>query len=72
MHLFKSRNPQHLEISFEFYTAEKSDYRKPEPKKASSHELGFRSIPFQSKYPLQLNYMQRPKKQSLVRSLLHI
>lgn len=69
----KTDPAQHLEISFEFYTTEKSEYRKPEYKsRPISQEPGFRNIPFQSNYALQLNYMQRPRKNSLIRSWLSL
>lgn len=73
MHLFRSKteSSKHLEISFEFYPAEKSTPRKAEPKNRRINlKPGFRSIPFQSNYPLELNYMQRPKKHAFVHSLL--
>ena len=40
----------------------------PSPGKYREAEQGLRNVPFQSRYPLQLDYMTRRKKESLVQT----
>jgi hypothetical protein len=59
-----------LHLCLEAHFGERNTARSSNSWKYREPEQGFRTVPFQSSCPLQLDYMRRRKSDSLIRKLL--